>query len=64
MHTNIGTLDCAIRIGIGIALLALFPVLNDSYQWLGMVGVIPLATGLMRWCPAYALSGVNSLHRR
>jgi hypothetical protein len=29
-------------------------------RWLGLIGLVPLATGLFRWCPAYVLLGMNT----
>ncbi|MCR9257970.1 MAG: DUF2892 domain-containing protein [Alphaproteobacteria bacterium] len=64
MHTNIGPTDCAFRLAAGIALLSLFLILTGPIQWLGVIGVVPLSTGLMRWCPVYAISGINTLPSR
>lgn len=50
MTPNVGNLDRLIRIILGIAILGwgLF-----AQNWLGAIGLIPLATGLLRWCPLY-----------
>ena len=57
MKKNIGTLDRMARIGVGLAVIA-----GGFYlqSWWGAIGLVPLATGLLRWCPAYALFGVDS----
>lgn len=62
MEKNIGTVDRIIRIVIGIALLAwAFGAFGPSnFLWLGWLGVIPLATALVNWCPAYAIIGVKT----
>lgn len=52
---NIGTLDRAVRILAGVALLSLIFV-GPRSLW-GLVGLVPLLTGLIRWCPAYSLLG-------
>ena len=61
---NIGTTDRIIRIVVGIALLAGF-FLNPeaSLRWLYLLGIIPLATGLMRTCPLYSILGINTCKR-
>jgi hypothetical protein len=58
---NIGTLDRALRIIVGLALLAGFFLNADAaYRWLYLLGLIPLAAGLMGSCPPYALLGLNT----
>lgn len=57
MKLNVGTADRIIRIilglaGIGIALSGISP-------W-GWVGVVPLATGAVSFCPLYAAAGLNT----
>ncbi len=55
---NVGTIDRVIRIVVGVALLALVFV-GPKTLW-GLIGIIPLATGLMRTCPAYSILGISS----
>ena len=55
MKKNIGTLDKGIRIVLGIAIIA-FGIYTQS--WWGLVGLVPLLTAFMGWCPAYNLIGV------
>ena len=56
MKANVGGIDRTLRIIIGIALLALCAV--PSVGLWGLIGIVPLATGLMRFCPFYPLLGV------
>lgn len=51
MKRNIGSIDRRIRLVAGVVLLVLGIVFQS---WWGLVGLIPLATGLIRWCPLYA----------
>jgi hypothetical protein len=60
MTTNVGKIDKALRIIAGIVLLTLFFILDGSARWLGLIGLVPLITGLVGWCPAYAMIGVNT----
>jgi len=60
MKVNVGGLDRGLRIVVGIALLALVFVLEGDARWLGLVGLLPLATGLFRFCPAYRLFGLST----
>jgi len=57
MTANVGNSDRIIRILAGIALIAW--ALMDGPVW-AWIGVLPLATGLFRFCPAYSLFGINS----
>ncbi len=56
--TNVGTLDRAIRIVLGLALVSLTFV--GPHSLLGLVGLIPLATGLVGFCPLYRLLGLGT----
>ena len=58
MKSNVGGLDRMARIGAGAALIGLAAA-GIVGVW-GWIGVVPLATGLMGWCPAYTLLGFNS----
>lgn len=58
---NEGTLDRAIRVIVGLALLAGFFLMPEAgYRWALLIGVVPLVTGLMGSCPAYSLLGINT----
>jgi len=56
--TNEGTIDRAIRIVIGLGLIAL--VFVGPQSALGWIGVVPLATGIFGFCPAYKLLGLST----
>jgi hypothetical protein len=56
--TNVGTIDRALRIIIGLVLIALVFV-GPKTPW-GWIGVVPLVTGLLRTCPLYRLLGISS----
>ncbi len=60
MYINVGGVDKLIRIIFGVGLLSLFFLLQGDARWLGLVGVVPLATGLVGYCPLYALLGLNT----
>jgi hypothetical protein len=57
----VGTLDRGLRIVVGVVLIALS--LFGVIGWWGWLGVLPLATGLFRFCPAYPLLGINTCKR-
>lgn len=58
MKANIGGIDRALRIVAGLALIAW--VLFASGPLWAWIGVLPLATGLMNFCPAYSIFGISS----
>jgi len=59
--TNVGTIDRALRIVVGLALIAGFFLNSEaSLRWLYLIGVVPLATGLMRTCPLYSVFGIST----
>ena len=62
MNVNIGTVDRGIRAIVGIVLLALIFVGPQSL-W-GLIGLVPLATALMGYCPAYSLIGIKTCQAR
>ncbi len=55
---NVGTFDRVLRIFVGLVVLSLV-FIGPQPLW-GLIGLVPLATGLFRWCPAYSLLGMNS----
>ena len=55
---NAGSLDRAVRIVFGLAMLSLTVIGPGSYY--GLVGIVPLVTGLMGFCPLYRLAGVRT----
>ena len=61
MQANIGNTDRAIRIigGLGI-MTVLFLFLPGNARWFSLLGLIPVVTGLVRWCPLYLPFGFNS----
>lgn len=60
MSINVGDVDRLIRIVAGLVILSLFFLAEGHLRWWGLVGLVPLATGLFRWCPAYSLLGINT----
>lgn len=58
MKSNVGGIDKALRILVGI-LLIILALAGTIGAW-GWIGVVPLATGLFNFCPAYKLVGINT----
>jgi hypothetical protein len=62
MTCNVGTVDRTFRLVLGLALLSLVFV-GPQTLW-GLIGLVPLLTGLARFCPAYGIAGVNTCATR
>lgn len=60
MKANVGGLDKVLRIVAGLGVLSLVLILEGPARWWGLVGLVPLLTGLIGWCPAYTLIGLNT----
>lgn len=58
MTKNEGTLDRALRVVVGLALLSLVFV-GPQTLW-GLIGIVPLATGLVGTCPIYSVLGIST----
>jgi Protein of unknown function (DUF2892) len=58
MKCNVGTIDRTLRIVGGLILITL-AAMGTIGVW-GWIGVVPLLTGVFRFCPAYPLLGINS----
>ncbi len=56
---NEGTVDRAIRVIIGAALLIAYFTMENASPWL-LIGIVPLATGLLGWCAIYAILGKST----
>ncbi len=56
--TNEGTIDRAFRAVVGLGLIAIV-FIGPQTPW-GWLGIVPLATALIGWCPAYALLGIST----
>ena len=58
MSMNMGTIDRAIRLVVGVGLLSL-AFFGPQSAW-GYIGIIPVATALIGYCPAYRLFGIRT----
>ena len=63
MPANMGTIDQYVRIVLGLALIAY--AFQDGldiqgWHWVGLLGVVPLATAFFKSCPLYTALGISS----
>ena len=62
MKTNVGGLDRIARVVLGLALIALAAT-GTVGAW-GYIGVVPLVTAAIGWCPAYVPFGLSTCKTR
>ncbi|TAL01271.1 MAG: DUF2892 domain-containing protein [Rhodospirillaceae bacterium] len=60
MTPNVGTADRIARIIIGLVLLSLPFWVQGDWRWVGLLGIVPIITALMSWCPIYKIVGVGT----
>ena len=58
MKKNIGDIERLIRVVTGLAIVSLFFV-GPKTPW-ALLGIVPVVTGLVGWCPPYTLLGINT----
>ena len=57
MKQNVGGIDRVLRLVVGLALIAWGVV---TQNWWGAVGIVPLFTAAIGWCPAYPIFGIST----
>ena len=62
MTQNIGNTERAIRAIVGIGLISLV-FIGPQTVW-GWIGVVPLVTAIIGWCPPYAMLGINTCAKK
>ncbi|GHD53972.1 membrane protein [Thalassobaculum fulvum] len=60
MQTNVGLVDRVLRIVVGAALIAVALLVAHPYAWVGWIGVVPILTAIVGYCPAYQLIGLST----
>lgn len=55
---NVGTVDKVLRLIVGLGLIAL--ALTGIIGWWGLIGVVPIVTALVNFCPLYRLIGIRT----
>jgi hypothetical protein len=60
LNTNVGTADRVVRVVIGLALLSALFLVNGNARWFGLIGIVPLLTAAVSFCPLYAVLGIRS----
>jgi hypothetical protein len=52
---NIGFAERVVRIVLGVVLLSCVLLISNGVRWAGLLGLLPLVTGAIGWCPFYAV---------
>ena len=60
MQPNMGKLDAGIRYILGFVMLFIVILVEGPWRWVGLIGIIPIATAMINWCPAYRLFGIST----
>ena len=61
--TNIGGTDQNVRLAAGLVLLSVVLVGADNWRWIGLIGLLPLLTAILRVCPFYTVLGINTCRK-
>jgi hypothetical protein len=61
MKSNVGSIDRWARVVLGLAIVGAG---FDFKSWLGLIGLLPLGTALVGWCPAYLPFGISTRAQR
>lgn len=57
MKKNVGTIDMIVRLVIGVV-IGVWGLMTSN--WLGLIAIVPVATGLINFCPLYSILGMNT----
>jgi len=60
LQPNIGKVDAVIRYLVGIVLLLMIVLTEGPWRWLGLIGIIPIVTAAVSFCPLWRLFGINT----
>jgi len=66
MAKNVGAIDRAVRVIVGLVLIAYaipFGFHETGWNWVGWIGLVPLLTALIGVCPLYSLTGISTCRR-
>jgi hypothetical protein len=61
---NVGNIDKVIRFIVGLALLSLLFVMNGNLKYLGLIGLVPILTATVSFCPLYSIFGIKTCKTR
>ena len=60
MNANVGSADRAVRVIIGLVILSYLFIGEGSTRYFGLIGLVPLLTAAIGYCPLYSIVGLNT----
>jgi hypothetical protein len=60
MTRNVGNIERIVRVLAGLGILSLVYFLEGNARWWGLLGIVPIATGALGYCPPYAWMGIST----
>mgnify|MGYP001467974259 CR=1 FL=1 len=63
MKANVGTVDRVIRIIVGLIILSLLFILDGGIKYIGLIGIVPILTAFIKFCPLYTIFNINTCSR-
>jgi hypothetical protein len=60
MNANVGGLDRGLRVVIGVAVLSLYFFLDGNAKYWSLIGIVPLLTAAIGYCPLYSILGIKT----
>lgn len=60
MKKNVGGADRAVRLIVGVGVMSFYFLLDEPWMWAGLIGIVPLLTGLTQFCVINRLLGRNT----
>jgi len=60
MKANEGVADRVIRVAVGYLILSAFFLIDGDGRWFTLIGIVPLLTGLVGYCPLYSFLGLRT----
>jgi len=61
---NVGSVDKVVRFIVGLALLSLLFFMNGNLKYLGLIGLVPILTATVSFCPLYSIVGIKTCKTR
>lgn len=60
MVKNVGNTEKVIRVIVGLVLLSMLLWVEGNAKWWGLLGLIPIVTAAISWCPLWSVFGINT----
>ena len=57
---NVGSIDKGVRFILGLILLSLFFIMKGNLKYLGLIGLVPILTATISFCPLYSIFGIKT----